>query len=1055
MLIISWNIHKINHLAQAALHQADSLGAEVVFLQEITPTRSGDAPGPASGKYYKLWAGEGRLAGYVAKSLPLSSWQYTANKDLIHITIHTKGPRPLHIFGVYSEPFTPGPRPWDSPLPRLAAQPRPAPGADVIIIGDINLHHPSWDAAGRTSTHANTLLNLTNDWDLSLLTPAGLPTWRPQGHRAHHRPSTIDHTWASAELRATHSELDWPGSDHTPQACTVPTTTPSTPADGFCWARLDNDRAASIGRALLLPTPPAPRTTTELEHQTNDLIGRLTGIMHACVPAKSPPRGRRSPGWDAATATATTDLRVAERRVRAGDRSQAAYDAVREARNIQRRALRRAGTRHWRAILHEASAKDADLWRLEKWARARSHAPSVPPLLPPLRRPDGTYTTLTAEKAQILCDRFFPTPEATPPPPPEDGRGRIFISQQVSLNEVSAAVYRTSPRKAPGPDQITNALLRACGDSLFPWLRNIAAASLRLGHWPAHFKASRTIIIPKPGKTAQEKQDAKGWRPIALLSTVGKVIEAIVARRLTEVAENNHLLPEGQMGNRRYRSTELAARLLTDAVRHAWDGRRTASLLQLDIQGAFDNVHHGWLIYTLHALGLPAWLVNWVANYLSNRTTTLTFDGVTCPARPVTAGVPQGSPLSPILFILFTTPLYHTLLNHQDIIAIGFADDTNLLATGRTTEACCYFLRDAWATVTAWARPRGVVFEPAKSELLHFSRAHKAPATTLALNRTTVLQPRQMARFLGIWLDRKLLFSEHLRRVKHRLTTQAYALTKLAGKTWGCTLPRARTIYTAVLRSTAAYGAAVFLPNGSNRRPTVSLDSVFHGYLRTVLGAYRSTPTHLLHTEAGIPPLDLYLQYRRATFLSRPDYQAKARAVRRAAFPWSPYNNQLPPASLAPPLLDEADWASVTDRWKARWQRDADKSHSRTPATQTPCWTAQAVRRRHLHLTKAESSLLTQIRTGHIGLRAYLFRRQAVDSPTCQCGAGDETAAHVILSCAEAPPRPAVWPRTLEDLHRRLQSGLTARPLLRWLIRSDRLPEYRLAKELEQSPAPA
>ena len=132
----------------------------------------------------------------------------------------------------------------------------------------------------------------------------------------------------------------------------------------------------------------------------------------------------------------------------------------------------------------------------------------------------------------------------------------------------------------------------------------------------------------------------QGWRPIALLSTIGKVIEAIVARRLADTAEVNHLVPEGQMGNRRYRSTELAARPLTDAVQCAWSDGATASLLQLDIQGALHNVHHGWLIYTLHTLHLPVWLINWVTSYLTGRTTALAFDGKTAPARHVTAGVP-------------------------------------------------------------------------------------------------------------------------------------------------------------------------------------------------------------------------------------------------------------------------------------------------------------------------------------------------------------------------------------------------------------------------------
>ena len=182
----------------------------------------------------------------------------------------------------------------------------------------------------------------------------------------------------------------------------------------------------------------------------------------------------------------------------------------------------------------------------------------------------------------------------------------------------------------------------------------------------------------------------------------------------------------------------------------------------------------------------------------------------------------------------------------------------------------------AWATVTEWARPRGVVYGPEKSKLLHFSRTHAVPTKTLSLDENTVIAPLNAVRFLGIWLDRKLLFSEHLQQVKTRLKTQSYALTRLTGKTWGCTLPWARTIYTAVLRSTAAYGASVFLPDDGNRRPTTSLHIIFHGYLRTVLGAYRSTPIHPLHSEAGIPPLNLYLTYRRADFLSRPDYQAKS-----------------------------------------------------------------------------------------------------------------------------------------------------------------------------------
>ncbi|CAK7211990.1 hypothetical protein SEUCBS140593_001352 [Sporothrix eucalyptigena] len=184
----------------------------------------------------------------------------------------------------------------------------------------------------------------------------------------------------------------------------------------------------------------------------------------------------------------------------------------------------------------------------------------------------------------------------------------------------------------------------------------------------------------------------------------------------------------------------------------------------------------------------------------------------------------------------------------------------------------------------------------------------------------------------------------------------------------------------------------VFLPDNGNRRPTTSLETIFHGYLRAVLGAYRSTPIHLLYTEAGIPPLKLYFAYLRAVFLPRPDYQMKAQIIRDTVLRTRPIGSWRSAPTLARRLdPEEAGWKAVINRWKIRWQDDAGSGISaRSLAAQTPCWTAGTVRRRHLYLTKAESGLLTQIRTGHVGLCTYLYCRQVMDQPTYQCGAGGE-----------------------------------------------------------------
>ena len=184
----------------------------------------------------------------------------------------------------------------------------------------------------------------------------------------------------------------------------------------------------------------------------------------------------------------------------------------------------------------------------------------------------------------------------------------------------------------------------------------------------------------------------------------GKVIEALVARRVTRVAEAYGLLPTEQMGNREHRSTELAIRLVVAQVREAWRQRAAASLLQLDISGAFDTVNHTRLLATLREQGFPQWLVLWVRAWLNNRVANLHFDGQKTEDIPVVAGVPQGSPLSPVLFILYIASLYKALKKDHPLVSIvGFADDTNLLAFGKNPQANTQQLEKAWKTCLQWA----------------------------------------------------------------------------------------------------------------------------------------------------------------------------------------------------------------------------------------------------------------------------------------------------------------------------------------------------------------
>jgi hypothetical protein len=410
------------------------------------------------------------------------------------------------------------------------------------------------------------------------------------------------------------------------------------------------------------------------------------------------------------------------------------------------------------------------------------------------------------------------------------------------------------------PDLLPTGFLKACKGPLAKLLAQIATACLQLEHFPTQFRAAKVVVLRKPGKTIARQQTAGAYRPISLLNSLGKVLETAISKRIAAAAESQGLLPETQMGNRPERSTDLAIKLVVDTTHTAWRHRAIASLLQLDIKGAFDTVNHTCLLHTLQLQGFPLWIVRWVRSFLDGCTASLYFDRESTPPHSITAGMPQGSLLSPILFLLYTASLYTQLRDHAGLIAVGFADDLNLLAFGRDTQATRRYLEGAWQICSQWARTRGMEFAPEKSELVHLTRAHTAPTTPVHLDQQ-IITPVQEARFLGVWIDRKLKWKGHLTAIKRKFATQQFALTRLAASAWGYSLLCAREIYTKVIRSAIVYGAGIWHHPTEQKVKGIAqnLATTQSQCLCVVCGAYCATPVRFLEVETATLLLDLYL----------------------------------------------------------------------------------------------------------------------------------------------------------------------------------------------------
>lgn len=247
---------------------------------------------------------------------------------------------------------------------------------------------------------------------------------------------------------------------------------------------------------------------------------------------------------------------------------------------------------------------------------------------------------------------------------------------------------------------------------------------------------------------------AESYRRIALLNTLGKALETMIARRVSDLAETYNLLLSQQMGARRIRSTETALELLVESVHTVWDCNKkiVTSLLSLNVARAFDHVSHPRLLHNLRSKGIPEYMVKWTESFLRARSTSITIGRKTSDILPVDAGIPQGSLISPVPFLFFNAPLREECANSGLRVQVGgFVDDVHLIAYGISTEAKCRMLERAHRICLKW---HGASFAPKKYELIHLTRSPKRlnMAAQVDLSAQQFV-PKAQLKVLGLWTD--------------------------------------------------------------------------------------------------------------------------------------------------------------------------------------------------------------------------------------------------------------------------------------------------------------
>ncbi|GAA5836146.1 hypothetical protein JCM5353_002632 [Sporobolomyces roseus] len=798
-----------------------------------------------------------------------------------------------------------------------------------VVSGDFNARHSLWEPTlNKTPTeHANTLADTFLSLGLQPLLPPGTITYP----RSSAPINLVMGSSATAELTIRCSVAPPffdKASDHLPLLTVlklIPALRDSPPRLNFKRNNPETLKKAylQISKPRLL-IPLSLSSQQEIDKEVERLTEDLTHSISASTPYLRP-SSFSEPWWSkeienlVRVAASARNFAFSHR-----DDEGAQVRAV-VARKHKKAAIIRAKSQYQNNLIEKIT--DQNLFQALRRSQNRSSSSSLPPLV----KPDSSLAVSFSDKVSLLRSTLLPSSLAVAPAPPSHSKqnvagayergvavgeveGRVdggevegepvggeeaasqgghsplnplalpftppvsapsyhshsspsVVSSLFSDSYFTSILFTMKPSKASGLSNIPISILRSLWPDLQHRLSSIFRACLRLGYHPLKWRSYLGIVLRKPQKDNYSLP--KSYRLIAILETMSKVLETAVEKQMRWELEKDGKLAKMHFGGRKGRGVEDAVMWLLSKVKDCWQDDKVVLALSLDAKNAFPSVNKQKLLNILTKLNILTPLLPWLDSFLSDRTCHLVVEGVVSPPLDGNCGLPQGSPLSPLLYIAYNSSLLQ-LLDSYSTSGAGYIDDVVALSWGKTVEEATEKMQGKMGKVESWGIEHDTVLEPSKSHLMVLIPSRKRgkwkkaggseDKVKVELGGKVVPVTRAM-KVLGCLVDDELDFKEFVRERAVKGMRVLGGIAALSSTTKGVSLRHARMLVNSCVFPRLDFLSAVWWSKMGKTSAFVQLfDQILRSSTRFVSGGLRNSSRPALCFSSFLLPTLLRLE---------------------------------------------------------------------------------------------------------------------------------------------------------------------------------------------------